>query len=191
MSIVEQIQKVSEDGILPDGDHINIPIIMWLEDLIKKEKDTPKENVLICTVGLPRSGKSTFCKNFIHNTPIVCPDSVRLAMHGQRFIAEAEPFVWATVKVMIKALFRAGHGLVVFDAVNTVADLRKNMRSSEYRSVYKVVREDPEICKQRAIADDMEDLVPVIDRMSEYWDDLTEDEVAYEDWLDEKETNKK
>ena len=188
--MIKKIQKVLEDGILPDGDHINIPTRMWLEDLIKEEKNMSEEKVLICTVGLPRSGKSTFCNQHISSAPIVNPDSVRLAMHGQRFIAETEPFVWATVKVMIKALFRAGHNCVIFDATNTGADLRKNMRSSEYRSVYKVIKEDPEICKQRAIADGMEDLIPIIDRMHEFYDSLTEGEVAYEDWINEEETNK-
>jgi len=188
MTIKEEIIKVLKDGILPDGDHINLPARMWLEDLIDYENicdKIPEEKILICTVGLPRSGKSTFCKEHLSSYPIVNPDSVRLAMYGQRFIVEAESFVWATVKVMIKALFRAGHQIVVFDATNTVADLRNDMRSSEYKSVYKVVNTDLEICKQRAIDDGMEDLVPIIERMSAYFDDLTEEEILYEDWLNE------
>jgi len=38
--------------------------------------------ILILTVGLPRSGKSTWAakKGF----PIVSPDAIRLAMHGMR-----------------------------------------------------------------------------------------------------------
>jgi len=188
MMIKEEIIKVLEDGILPDGDHINLPTRMWLEELMDYENicdKIPKEKILICTVGLPRSGKSTFCKEHLSSYPIVNPDSVRFAMYGQRFIVEAESFVWATVKVMIKALFRTGHQIVVFDATNTVADLRNDMRSSEYKSVYKVVNTDLEICKQRAIDDGMEDLVPIIERMSAYFDDLTEEEILYEDWLNE------
>lgn len=31
--IKEEIKEVAKTGILPDGDHINTPTQMWLEDL--------------------------------------------------------------------------------------------------------------------------------------------------------------
>lgn len=52
-------------------------------------------------VGLPRSGKSTYAMN--QGVPVVNPDSVRLALHGQPYIAEAEGMVWAVVFLMAKA----------------------------------------------------------------------------------------
>jgi len=39
MNIIDEIKKVAESGILPDGDHINIPTQLWLEDLINFETD--------------------------------------------------------------------------------------------------------------------------------------------------------
>jgi predicted kinase len=49
--------------------------------------------ILILTVGLPRSGKSSWSRQ--QTFPVVNPDSIRLALHGLRFAPEAEPFVWA------------------------------------------------------------------------------------------------
>src|SRR5258706_417694 len=54
-------------------------------------------NTLIVMVGLPWSGKSTWAREQ-GNWPIVCPDEIRFALHGQRFIAEAEPWVWTIAK---------------------------------------------------------------------------------------------
>src|SRR5216683_5886868 len=71
---------------------------------------------LFLTVGLPRSGQSTWARGT--NTPIVCPDEIRLALHGQRFIASAEPLVWAIARIMVSALFGAGHPRVILDATN-------------------------------------------------------------------------
>lgn len=51
---------------------------------------------LVLMVGLPRSGKSTIARS--GRVPIVSPDAIRLALHGQPFIASAEPTVWATAK---------------------------------------------------------------------------------------------
>ncbi len=50
---------------------------------------------LICTVGLPRSGKSTWCKT--QSYPIVNKDSIRLALHGQRYLQDAEKEIRAMI----------------------------------------------------------------------------------------------
>src|SRR5688500_7348676 len=49
------------------------------------------ELVVVC--GLPRSGKTTYART--RNEPIVSPDAIRLALHGERFNELSEPFVWA------------------------------------------------------------------------------------------------
>ena len=41
MNIIDEIKKVIETGILPDGDHVNIPTQMWLEDLILNKDVVP------------------------------------------------------------------------------------------------------------------------------------------------------
>jgi len=92
---------------------------------------------LILTVGLPCSGKSTWAlqqtrryASPIYGSPIVCPDQIRLALHGQRFVAMAEPFVWAIARTMVISLFGAGHQKVILDACNTTRKRRDDWLES-------------------------------------------------------------
>jgi len=36
-AIFEQLREVARSGILPDGDHINLPTKMWLENLVEEK----------------------------------------------------------------------------------------------------------------------------------------------------------
>lgn len=125
---------------------------------------------LILTVGLPRSGKSSWARGLPF--PIVCPDAVRLALHGQRFNAKAELFVWPVVFVMAEALYLAGNMTVVVDATNVTENRRAEWkkRFPEAEIELKVFDTSPAECKQRAINDNQPDLLPVIDRMAKDWD---------------------
>ncbi len=129
-------------------------------------------NRLVLCVGLPRSGKTTWALE--QGWPIVNPDSIRLALHGAPFIALAEPFVWAIAKCMVRALFLAGHGVVVLDATNVTKKRRDDWVDYSdpplwHREV-KLFRTSEEVCLERAIATGRGDLLPVIARMAEAWD---------------------
>ena len=123
---------------------------------------------LIMTIGLPRSGKSTWAER--QRLPIVNPDSIRLAMHGQRFCAKAEPFVWATAFIMTEALFNAGHMIVIMDATNTNAGRRKEWEyrfpEDEYDIIWQKFDTPKDVCIQRAIDTGQEDLIPIIEKMA-------------------------
>lgn len=123
---------------------------------------------LILTVGLPRSGKSSWAKSTGH--PIVNPDSIRLALHGQRFLASAEPLVWAMAFLMVEALFLAGNEIVIVDATNTTEKRRKEWQSRYENVELKVFNTSPEICIERAKQCGHDDLIPVIERMAAAWD---------------------
>lgn len=97
--------------------------------------------------------------------PVVCPDEIRIALHGQRFVPDAEHFVWGTAKLMVKALFGAGHDTVIVDATNCSSRSRKEWVGGNWGIVYQFFQEDPEVCKQRAIDSGQPDLIPVIERM--------------------------
>ena len=139
-------------------------------------------NILWMTVGLPRSGKSTWAIS--QTFPIVNPDSIRLALHGQPFIGSAEPFVWAIAKCMVNALFIAGHRNVILDATNTTRQRRDQWKSDNWsRKFVKFLGSiDKQICINRAIKScpdiqHREDLIRAITRMAETWEDLQPEEI--------------
>lgn len=128
------------------------------------------ERILICTVGLPRSGKTTWARS--QAWPIVNPDSIRLAIHGQRFVSDAEPFVWATAKVMVRALFLAGHQTVILDATNSTRKRRSEWFDERWATFFKVIGTSKEECLSRA--NDDAEIHPVIERMAAQWEPLDE-----------------
>lgn len=134
---------------------------------------------LILTVGLPQSGKSTWAQTESH--PIVNPDSIRLALHGKPFIGLAEPFVWAIAKVMVRALFLAGHDAVILDATNTTRKRRDEWKSSSWCRSFKVFDTPVEVCRDRAASscndqDHLEGLLGAIDRMNDQFEPINERE---------------
>lgn len=130
------------------------------------------ENLLILTVGIPRSGKSTWARE--QNLPIVNPDSIRLALHGQRFQSLSEPFVWAIATVMVRALFLAGHSKIIVDATHTTKKRREFWKDKQWRCMFKVFDTPKEICLKRAEGD--AEIIPVIERMHSQYEPLTSDE---------------
>jgi len=120
-------------------------------------------NTLILTVGLPRSGKSRWAMR--QGFPVVNPDSIRLALHGQAFLASAEPIVWATAHLMVAALFIAGHKTVILDATNLTDHRRGEWRSKNWDLRCEVFRTSKDLCIERARENSQEYLLPVIERM--------------------------
>jgi len=122
-------------------------------------------NTLFCTVGLPRSGKSTWAKT--QNFPIVNPDSIRLSIHGQAFISQTEPLIWAIAKIMVDALFLAGHEKVILDATNTTIERRAQWITHDWKTVFVTFDTSKEECIERAKKSNKEELVPVIEKMEQ------------------------
>lgn len=131
---------------------------------------------LCLMVGLPRSGKSTWARATGH--PIVCPDAIRLALHGQRFVPEAEPFVWAIAKVMVAALFEAGHSCVILDACNTTRKRRDEWKDPRWDRSFRVLDTHAEACIQRAHETGREDILPVIERMAAQYEPVSAEETT-------------
>lgn len=138
--------------------------------------------LLIAMVGLPRSGKSTIVKELMkkHTAPVVRRDDIRLALHGQRYISSAEPFIKAISDVMIRSLFLSGHEVVICDETNYSRAARDYHRSPAWKTVFYLVDTSPDICKQRALDTNQPDLLPVIDEMYKRYEPLGNDEERYE-----------
>jgi len=138
-----------------------------------------KNKNLICTVGLPRSGKSTWAKE--QDIPIVNPDSIRLAIHGQAFVKSAESYVWAVAHTMVESLFIAGHDYIILDATNVSRRRRSEWKDKRWDTFYKVILTPKEECIRRAVEQEYPDLVPVIERMSKSFEPVGEGETNWED----------
>lgn len=142
-----------------------------------------EEKTLILTVGLPRSGKSTWAQQQGH--PIVCADAVRVALFGGLWEELAEETVWATMSLMVRALFIAGNDTVILDTTCMTKFRRDKWKwkSSwegkipQWVRKYQVFDTSVEVCKERALATDQAYLLPVIDRMAGDFE-----EVAIDEW---------
>lgn len=121
---------------------------------------------LILTVGLPRSGKSTWARKFIPFCPVVNPDSIRLALYGSAFVPSAEKIVWAHTDLMIRSLFLYGHSFVILDATNTTRQQREQWISPQWKTWYKIFSTKADICMDRAREEGNEGLLQAIARMS-------------------------
>jgi predicted kinase len=67
---------------------------------------------LILMCGFPGSGKSTLLKE-APGAVVLCPDEFRLALTGQEYLAEAEDFVWATVKLTARVLLERDMTVII------------------------------------------------------------------------------
>ena len=137
------------------------------------------KKTLVMMVGLPRSGKSTLAKAMSKKTgaPIVTPDQVRLAIHGQPFVPSAEKLVWAHVDIMVRALF-GNHDTVILDATNTNRRVRDEWRRpSQWNRVFLLVDTDKDECAKRAYMTNQTYLIPVIEKMHENFEPVSKDEL--------------
>lgn len=121
---------------------------------------------IILTVGLPRSGKSTWAKK--QGFPIVNPDSIRLALHGKRFEPLAEDFVWATAYVMARSLILAGHDTIIVDATNNTKKRRETWinKFNDCEIKFKLIDTSKEICIRRAMQENDVVIIPIIEKMA-------------------------
>lgn len=153
-----------------------------MDDLKSEAEQAGGGCMLYIMVGLPYSGKSTFAlamaKN--QNMPIVSPDAIRIALHGERYNKEREPEVWHHARLMVNALFEAGHTAVVLDACNITASRRVPWINDQYpwRTSIVVLDTPPDVCLQRANQAEDSVIVPHIERMATAYEPPTSDEAT-------------
>lgn len=125
----------------------------------------PPKTTLILTVGLPRSGKSTWART--SGFPVVCPDEIRSFVHGSLWFAPAEPLVWWIAKIMVQALFASGSEVVVLDATNNTVARRAEWLDPAWDVRVKYFPTPADVCLRRAAETGRLELHGVIERMSE------------------------
>ena len=135
-------------------------------------------NKLILMVGLPRSGKTTKALEISkgRSAPIVNPDSIRLALHGDAYIQSAEPYVWAIATTMVRALFLAGHDTVIVDVCNNTVKRRNEWKCYDeaWEREYVVVDTSVSVCLKRATGNCH--ISSIIERMYKEHEPVTEAE---------------
>lgn len=130
---------------------------------------------LYMTVGLPRSGKTTWAKMQIERGAVVVnPDSIRLAIYGEAFQAKFEDLVWFQARIMIDSLFRAGHTKVILDATGITRYNRGKYKNLGWVVEYVNFDTPPTVCIQRALSDDRSYLVSVIQRMADEFEPIAD-----------------
>ena len=140
-------------------------------------------STLAIMVGLPQSGKSTGALRLrkAHGHTVLCPDEVRLALHGHEFYRPAELIVWGMVETMARALLATDHDVII-DACNTSRKRRQqwiDLAISTNRNLLAYVVSTPkEVCIERAMDSGQVQLVPAIERMADNWQDIDEPEIV-------------
>jgi len=144
-----------------------------------------KYSLLILMVGLPCSGKSHWAAKLSrkYGAPIVCPDIVRLCLHGQRMKRREEGLVWYVTRMMVESLFKVGHPRVILDATNITRHQRTQWKElSTWARVYAVCETPKDECLARARKAKDVDIQPVIERMASIYEPLEADEIDNEEY---------
>lgn len=120
--------------------------------------------LLICTVGLPHSGKTAWALQ--QNIPIVSRDAIRLNLCGQRFSSEAEPMVKTFMEYMVGALFLGSSKSVIVVECNILKERRDTWYSDQWNTVFQYFDTSKEECIRRAESENDTVIIPVIERMA-------------------------
>lgn len=131
------------------------------------------------TIGLPRSGKSTFCRKWQQECLyppriVVSGDSFRYAVYGKEFNRKHEGMVFATMDIAICALLLTGYDVII-DETATTNETIKRYLAIDINAVPVPFNVSAEICRKRAMADNKSYLIPVIDDMAERCERLIQD----------------
>lgn len=151
---------------------------MEMTDLTPQTSDNGNsDKKLIMLSGLPRSGKSTWAKK--QGYPVVSPDAIRLAKTGRRWWSPIEHEVWATALTMVRALFLAGHDIVIVDTTSCTRRSRDNFKPPKdvfWQRWVKYIDTPIEVCIERAINSGQADLVEVIENQYVNSESISRDE---------------
>lgn len=149
--------------------------------------------MLFFTIGLPRSGKSTLCDEWVkyetdiinnqfqphinedicehvhiikEDKPrvIVCADDIRIALHGCRWSSVAEETIHSIQGVMIRSLLNRGFD-VLLDGTHTTQPSIERILSFRPNAQSVYINTDSETCIERAVETRQSDLKMVIERM--------------------------
>lgn len=113
---------------------------------------------------------------------VVSGDDIRTALYGQRYNSHMEEYIFALEHTMIKALLARGHDVLVDDTHTTWKSIDSLLQIDPFavpvwhpgdmygKSLHRIPSKEwvshIQLCKERAVQTQQEDLIPVIDRMA-------------------------
>lgn len=121
---------------------------------------------LYFTIGLPRSGKSTYCEQWCNQSKrvIVSSDDIRMSMTNQRYNPYTETLVFATKHIMVRALLRRGFDVIVDGTHSTEISIMR-LLEIDINAQHVIIDTPLEECVRRAKLTNQEDLIPTIQRI--------------------------
>ena len=158
------------------------------------------DRTLIMTMGLPGAGKTTLCLQRLEEVDddgkaygyqIVNLDAIRLAIHGQAFVRQAEPMVMAIAHYMVDSMFAYGCKNVILDATNMKKEHRDNWKRGAWNKrilwnfpasailckdrYFKKIEQQQDLPKEERVRMHAT-MVNVIERMVRYREEVTPEE---------------
>lgn len=122
--------------------------------------------------GLPRSGKSTYCQEWLNEqhklkrlAVVVSGDAFRKALHGHEFLPIAESYVFAAMDTAIRALLLTGFNVLVDETSTTEETILRYLRI-DIDATPIIINTPSHVCICRAKQTDKPFLVEPIKRMS-------------------------
>lgn len=141
---------------------------------------------LICTVGLPRAGKTKWAKAYgsKHNAPVLNLLDLQRVIDEKRCDPDFAAFVVQTARVFLSCLFTSGYETVILEAPNITKLGRDCWNSETWNTVFQVIDTPKDECLVRALGD--EPLLAAIKQMADIFEPLNENEIRLDTPTDEK-----
>lgn len=136
---------------------------------------------IIILSGLPRSGKTTFAKEYMGRGFVkISADDMRYLVYNQRFWAAGENLMWSIRNICLEYMLAQQLNIII-DETNTTAKRRspiiKLAQQYNYNIIGVVIESvTKEICIKRAKDTEREDIIPIIENQHHKFETLEKGE---------------
>ncbi|MBM7624089.1 ATP-binding protein [Sporohalobacter salinus] len=141
-----------------------------------------QDKELYMTIGLPRSGKSTWIEKNAEDGVVVSADSLRKKVYGQRFWEDGEGLLWWIRGIFLRELLEQGVKIYI-DETNVTKERRSKIIGLAHEYGYEVIGiwigTDKESCLNRCREISIEEyklMKPAIEQMAATFKKPTKDE---------------